>query len=124
MPKSTQEELDQLMAESAPLQAFIEQCCDVDLKKGVQKTALYDLYRGWMRSESPDAELLSDGQFATELRSAVHSIAKDRATKPNQRERKGCQIVETEFDNPSVRAGLWLGICPKMEWRSRRAFGQ
>jgi len=122
LPQSTQEELDQLMTESAPLQAFIAQCCEVNLNKGVQSKALFQIDQEWMRSASSNAETLSDSQFANELRSAVHSITKDRASKPNQREYKGRQIVGTEFDDLTVRAGLRLGICPKMEWRSRRAF--
>jgi len=116
--RSTRDELDQLLAEAAPLQAFIDECCRVDLAQGIQATALYRIYQLW--AEGRALQPLGEGQFGGELRSAVHTIVKDRATKPNQTKRNGCRIVETDFDiDPTTRAVLWLGICPKPEWRTR-----
>jgi len=118
--RSTRDELAQLLAEAAPLRAFIDECCRVDLARGVQATALYRIYQLW--AEGRALQPLGEGPFGSELRSAVHTLIKDRATKPNQRERNGCRIVETDFDiDSTTRAILWLGISPRREWRTRNA---
>lgn len=116
--KSTQDELDQLLRESAPLQTFIGECCEVNATKGVQAPALYAIYRQWFESENSEESPLTDGQFANELKSALPSVAKKRASAPRQRERDGCQIVQTDDDNSQGRPYLWLGICPKLEFKT------
>ena len=110
IPESTQQDLDQLFAESAPLQSFVDECCVVDMSKGVHAVALYEVYKKWGGD-------LTELEFASELRTTVPTVQKDRASTENQRERKRCQIIQTPFDDDKKRPQLWLGICPKSEWR-------
>jgi putative DNA primase/helicase len=116
VPAETQEQLDQLLAESAPLQQFIDNCCVIDARYGCQSPALYEIYREWMDQERPSEEVLSDAVFADELRAAATSIVKQREKKANDYEYEDCRIVATKFDgDPTKRARLWLGISPKAE---------
>ena len=113
IPASTQDELEQLFAESAPLHDFIEQCCVVDAQKGVQSPVLYKIYEEWVDDEKSGEFPLSDGQFANELRATVSSVNRVRASTSEQRQCKGVEIVDTYLDNRKGRPHLWLGICPK-----------
>jgi len=113
LPVSTKDELDQLLAESAPLHDFVEQCCIVDIGKGVQSPVLYKVYVNWMNSEKNGEYPLSEVEFADEIRATVPSVNKIRSSKADQRECKGVKIVETYADDKEKRPNLWLGICPK-----------
>lgn len=112
-PASTQDELEQLFAESAPLHGFIDRCCVVDSTKGVQSPVLYKIYEEWVDSEKSGEFPLSEGEFANELRATVPSINKVRASTADQRECKGVNIVESYLDDKKRRPNLWVGICPK-----------
>jgi P4 family phage/plasmid primase-like protien len=116
LPADSIEQLEQIRAESAPLQCFIEQVCELKTNKGCQSPALYEIYKAWHRKEHSGAEALSENAFAHELRTATPLIKKSRAGKTNEREHKGRMIVETAHDNKESRAWLWLGIAPKPEW--------
>jgi P4 family phage/plasmid primase-like protien len=116
LPADSIEQLEQIRAESAPLQCFIEQVCELNTKKGCQSPALYEIYKAWNCKEHPGTEPLSDSAFAQELRNATPLIKKSRAGKTNEREHKGRMVVETAHDNKESRAWLWLGIAPKSEW--------
>ena len=113
---------EQLLAASAPLQEFLEECCDLDSRKGVHTVALHSIYKTWLKDTHPGETPLTDGDFADELRAAAPTITKKRAKKPDERLRDGCVIVETELDaKPDTRAYLWLGICPKPSYRKKKA---
>lgn len=119
LPQSTQDQLDQLAAASAPLQAFVEECCQVDLTKAVRSTALYEVYKAWNRIANPGTEPLSETEVADGLRSTVPTISKERATKSNVEKHKEFHVVQTDFDgNRTGRSILWLGICPRPEYRT------
>jgi P4 family phage/plasmid primase-like protien len=114
LPKSTRDMQEQLLAASAPLQEFAEECCDLDSRRGVHTVALHRIYEAWLKQTHPGEAPLSDGDFANELRGTAPTVTKKRAKKPDERLREGCIIVETDFDaEPHTRAHLWLGICPK-----------
>ena len=115
LPASTNDELEQLFAESAPLYDFVEQCCIVDADKGVQSPVLYKIYEDWVDNEKRGEFPLSDGEFANELRATLSNVKRARASKANQREYKGVNIVETFADDKKGRPNLWLGICPKKD---------
>ena len=122
LPQSTRDMQEQLLAASAPLQLFLEECCDLDSRKGVHSVALYGIYKTWLKETHPGEEPISDGDFADELRAAASTVTKKRAKKAGERLRDGYAIVETEFDaEPHVRAYLWLGVCPKPEYRGKIA---
>lgn len=122
LAQSTRDMQEQLLAASAPLQRFLEDCCELDSRKGVQTVALYDIYKIWFKESHPDQDPLSDGDFRDELRAAAPTIDKKRAKKPGERQRDGCAIVETDFDAaPHIRAYLWLRICPKVGYRTKNA---
>lgn len=119
LPQSTQDELDQLAAASAPLQAFVEECCQVDLTQAVRSTALYEVYKAWNLIANPGTEHLSEQEVADGLKSTVSTIRKERATKSNVKKHKDFQVVQTDFDGDrAIRSNLWLGICPKPECRT------
>ena len=120
LPMSTRAMQEQLLAASAPLQLFLEECCDLDSRKGVQTVALHRVYEAWLKETRPDEAPLTEKDFADELRAAAPTINKQRAKRANERERNGCVIVETDFDVEShIRAYLWFGICPKASYRKR-----
>ncbi len=117
LPQSTKGELQQLQAEAAPLLSFVDECCSVDLKKGVQTLALHKVYQNWMKTSHPDDYQLNERDFGTELRSTVSTVKKSRAKKPGERVHDGNDIVATDYDvDRSKRSYLWLGIYPKPEW--------
>jgi phage/plasmid-associated DNA primase len=122
LPQSTRDMQEQLRAASAPLQLFLEECCDLDSRKGVHSVALYKIYKAWFKETHPDEEPISEGDFPDELRAAASTITKKRAKKAGERLRGNCVIVETAFDAEGhVRTYLWLGICPKPEYRGNIA---
>jgi len=115
LPASTNDELEQLFAESAPLYDFVEQCCIVDVNKGVQSPVLHKIYTNWVDNEKSGEFPLSDGEFANELRATLSSVNRARASKTDQRDYRGVNIVETFADDKKGRPNLWLGICPKKD---------
>lgn len=122
LPQSTRDMQEQLLAASAPLQLFLEECCELDSRKGVHSVALYRIYTIWLAETHPGEEPISESNFPDELRAAASTVTKKRAKKPGERLRDGCALVETAFDaEPHVRAWMWLGICPKSEYRGEIA---
>lgn len=118
LPQSTRDMQEQLLAASAPLQLFLEECCDVDSRKGVHSVALYQIYRDWLSETHPGEEPISDREFPNELRAAAPMVTKKRAKKADERLHEGRTIMETQFDaKPHTRAWMWLGICPKPNHR-------
>lgn len=119
IPQSSQGFLDEHFAASAPLRQFIEDCCEVDLRKTVQSPALYEIYTEWYKATHPDESPISEESFAIELRTAIPSVEKKRMSKVNQREYNGHAIFETDFNSKNRRTPIWVGVCPKPEWTKR-----
>lgn len=122
VPQSTQEELDQLEAESAPLQDFVDECCDIDTTKGCHSASLYIIYKAWHRENHPGENLLADNTFADELKKTAYTIVKGRLNHAGEDTCKGRKIIKTVYDKDNTRAGIWLNIIPKEEWRSKSQF--
>jgi len=115
LPESSQEELDQLKMESAPLQDFVDDCCMIEARKGCQSQALYAVYEAWHKQNRRGEELLSEEVFAKELKTTVHTIVKNRLGSPGDKQYRSYKIVETDYDDKKKRAPIWLGIVPKPE---------
>lgn len=115
LPRSTIEELQQIVEASAPLQAFVEECCVIDQSRACQSPSLYEIYRVWRNEFQAETEELKNNQFAEALRSTIPSVTKGRMTRPRDTHCKERRIVATRFDGNN-RAECWLGVAPKPEW--------
>jgi putative DNA primase/helicase len=118
LPESSQDELDQLKMESAPLQDFVDECCDLDSRLGCQSRSLYQIYLSWHEQAHSEEKPLEENVFSKELKKTVHSITKARLKAAGDRWYGKYTIVETLHDNTKKRAPIWLGIAPKAALRS------
>lgn len=80
--------MEQLVVESAPLQAFLQDACGFDLRKAVYKQSLYESYKAWSKDQDADRVLMSAADFARELQAAASQISSKRpsiATRSRER---------------------------------------
>lgn len=117
LPESTREQLRQLTEASAPLQAFVEECCVVDQSSACHSPSLYAVYERWHQTYEPETKKLNNTEFADAMRATEPTLERQRLSKAGDIECKGRRVVSTEFDRNN-RAECWLGIAPKPEWRS------
>ncbi len=119
LPDTSVDLLRSLSTESAPLREFVDICCNVDARTAVQKGALYAVYTQFMRDHRPGEKVVTDAQFASDLRSTVPELSDAREGSPSATTCKGRTIKRTDYDKPDTRQNYWLGICPTEESASR-----
>jgi putative DNA primase/helicase len=111
LPQTSRDLMDQLQYESAPLQAFIQEVCGLDPRKGVYKQSLYEAYKKWHRDAKSDQPQLSTSDFNAQLMSAASQIVSKR---PSNRDLKQSDyaVVPTDFDDQhsATRPEVWCGI--------------
>jgi len=111
LPDSSLELMEQLQAESAPLQSFIQEACALDPRKGVYKLSMYERYKTWKKDHDSESPLLSTGDFNRELQTAASQLTSKRASN-REYEQGGYSIVPTPFDGKieAKRPEAWVGI--------------
>jgi hypothetical protein len=112
--ESTKRELEHMRDSSAPIQAFIEDCCIVDPAKGVNIHALHRIYELWWQEEH-SVDAWKEEQFGIELRMALPAIDRQRLSSKKDMRYKDVMIIATDYDAKSERPWVYLGICPKPE---------
>jgi putative DNA primase/helicase len=111
LPESSLELMEQLQAESAPLQAFLQDSCILDPRKGVYKQSLYERYKVWAKANNPDRPFLEKGDFNRELMTAAPQLSTKRASN-KERQQSTYTVVPTEFDAriEGPRPEVWVGL--------------
>ncbi len=111
LPASSRELMDQLMFSSAPLQAFIEEACILDLRKAVYKTSLYDRYKAWTKANDLEHKGLSKADFNTELMNTVPHLI-ERRPKSRDLSQTDYTVIATQFDDDirGERPEVWVGL--------------
>lgn len=114
VPESTGHELAQLLAESAPLQAFVEECCELSPMTGIQSAALYQMYCAWCNAVRPGEAVLSEANFGRELRGVIPLVQRVRQPAAGADRYKQCVIKPTAYDGAADRRQyLYVGIGPR-----------
>jgi putative DNA primase/helicase len=119
LPPSSLDLLDSLNSASAPLKAFVDDCCELDPTAAVQKKALHEIYRHWMEEERQDQQKYDSSQFAIELASVLPTLKDRRLGTAGAKTYAGYTLAKTDYDDKSGRSYIWLGIRPRPEWASK-----
>ncbi len=113
LPQSSKNELEQLQDASSPLLRFVQDCCLLDSREGVETTALHKIFLSWREQNNDEVPEMNKSAFNTSLRTTVPKISSCRAGSRNPGD---FSIVQTKHDTTTLRPQVWKGIRPNPEW--------